>query len=275
MAALTTTAGPQRLAAPPLPREHGSWFMLLVPCAVGLFAAGAPNLPGVLFAFVATAFFLARQPLLLLVRPGQASAFTLWFWLGVWAAGSGLGMLALLTIYHRLLLLPLAGIGLALLLYEVWRASRSPRPDLRTEIIAAIGLASGAPGAYVAVHGVFDLRAAMVWVLSGLYFLAAVYYVNLMLAWVKRNPHTLADRRALGKVTAGIHFAVLAASAAFALVGLAPALTPVAFLPALLKTLNQVWRGGRQTSFKRLGLVEAGQSLLFLALITVAYRFRV
>lgn len=265
---------------PPLPREHGSWFMLLVPCAVGLFAAGTANLPAVLFVLVATAFFLGRQPLLLLVRPRPGTraapeARGLEFWLFVWAALAGLGMAVLLLVYRRLLLLPLAGIGLALLLYEVWRWQRSPRPDLRTEVIAAIGLAAGAPGAYVAARGVFDLQAGMVWVLSALYFLAAVFYVNLMLGWVKRNPQTLAERSDLGEAAVRAHLGVLGASVLLALFGLVPALAPVAFVPALAKTLNQVWRGRRETSFKRLGLVEAVHSLLFLALAAAAYRFRI
>lgn len=264
-----------RIAAPPFPREHGSWFMLLVPCAAGMVAAGQVSLPGALFVLTATAFFLARQPLLLLFRKGRESAQTRWswqFWLAAWGLVTGLGMAALLLRYGRVPLLPLASVGLALLLYEVWRWRRSPRPDLRTELLAALGMASSAPGAYVAEVGVWTQQAAVVWALSALYFTAAVFYVNLMLAWRKQDPRSQGDRWRLGGTTLWAHLTAVAGSLALSLAGEAPLLVPLAYLPALTKALWQVSLGGRQTSFKRLGLMEAAHSLVFLALLAVAYR---
>ncbi len=267
-----TRVSPFPLEPPPLPREHGSWFMLLVPCAAGLVAADGVNLPGLLFALVATAFFLARQPLLLLIRKGQQPRLSWRFWLGTWAAVSGFGLAMLLLVYRRLPLLSISLVGLALLVYEVWRWRRSPRPDLGTELLAAVGMASSAPGAYVAVRGLFDQGAAVVWALSALYFLAAVFYINLMLAWLKRNPQSQRDRWHLGLPTIRAHVAALAAGLVLTLAGWAPLLAPLAFLPALAKTLWQVPFGGRETSFKRLGLIEAAHSLVFLALLLIAYR---
>lgn len=268
-------ATPYRLAAPPLPREHGSWFMLLVPCAAGLVAAGQVSLPGVLFMFAATAFFLARQPLLLLFRKGRESAQTRrsWqFWLGTWSGVTGLSMAALILRYARTPLLPLSLVGLALLLYEVWRWRRSPRPDLRTELLAAVGMASSAPGAYVAEVGVWTQQAAVIWALSAFYFTAAVFYVNLMLVWRKQDPHSQGDRWRLGGSTLWAHVTAVAGGLALTLVGWAPPLAPLAYLPALAKAVQQISFGGRETSFKWLGLMEAAHSLVFLALLAVAYR---
>lgn len=264
---------------PPLPREHGSWFMLLVPCTAGLAVAGRLNLSGLLFLLVATAFFLGRQPLILLAKesrgrqPAPAATATSWrFWLLVWGAASGLGLAVLLFHYRRLALLPVSALGLALLLYEVWRWRHSPRPDLRTEILAAVGLASGAAGAYVAAAGAFEQRAAMAWTLNALYFLAAVFYVNLMLTWLKHDPRTARERWQVGAPTLWAHALAAAVATLLALLGLTPALVPVAFLPSLAKAGWQVWRGGRETNFKRLGLVEAAHSLVFVVLLVAAYK---
>ena len=77
------------LGAPPLPREHGAWVMLLAPLGAGLVAAGPVSpLPAVALVVAAIAAFLTQNAAALLLRPRAPR--TLIPWLGIYV-----GVLAL------------------------------------------------------------------------------------------------------------------------------------------------------------------------------------
>lgn len=72
---------------PPLPKEHGSWAMLIVPLLIGLILAPARHWR-VLVLLVATfAFFLMRYPLATLVKTRKRAKVDkayLWHWAAIY-----------------------------------------------------------------------------------------------------------------------------------------------------------------------------------------------
>jgi hypothetical protein len=73
----------------PLPKEHGSWAMLIVPLLLGLAIAPAWHWRVVILLVAALGFFLIRYPLALLIKtrgrtnPNQAH---LWRWTAVYGS---------------------------------------------------------------------------------------------------------------------------------------------------------------------------------------------
>jgi hypothetical protein len=145
-----------------LPAEHGSWFMLGFPLALGL--GLRPSLPGALLALAAGSAFLARPPLRRVLGglkdAPQRRAAGLFLLL---AAGFGAGALALAG---PRFLLPL-GLSAPLVAFalraDVARAVRS----LSVELVAQTAFAGLAAMLLVAGGATWRL-AAQAWCLAGL-----------------------------------------------------------------------------------------------------------
>ena len=90
-----------------MPREHGSWAVLIAPVLLGLCAAGGANAAAAgLFCLGALGVFLARPALLALLRPAPDPRARKWL-IG-YAAAAAAGFLPLLFVFARWRLLAFA-----------------------------------------------------------------------------------------------------------------------------------------------------------------------
>ena len=258
-----------------LPREHGTWGMLLVPWAIGVGVARRLAWPDLLLLAAMLLFFLAHNQLLVWLRLRLVPASD------PDARARARGLLLLLTAAGGVVLLPvlararpapllalgaLAAVPAAASLYLVYR-----RLDhgLAGQILAPAGLALSAPAAYALARGALDRTGAALWAISFLFFLGAVLYVRLKIDALKRTAALAAPAARLGFAapTLGMELAILAAVLiALRFGGLSP-WTVLAFVPTAAQTLVGVARLDRPARLKRVGILATAHAIAFALLV--------
>ena len=258
-----------------VPTEHGGWSWLSVPFLAGALVgafAGAPaawaGLALILTLLGGLTAYMIRQPATAWarIRSGRGRRADEPLALG-WALGFSavalLCLLGLLALGRNALVLLTPAFLVVLVMYLL--AARSGRAAMRAlsmELTGAVGLALMAPAAYVAVTGVLDSTAWILWGLLALQNATGVLYVRVRLADTHRRP---AERTLL---MAG-HAAALLLVAAGALAGFYHWAAVVPFVGFLARAI-WTFRAQRPVpNVKRFGFTEIGVELLGGALIAL------
>jgi len=184
---MTITSPPQPSAGPAprlkalLPREHGGWFLFLVPVAVGLGVAGQFNGRGDAFVVAALALFCARQPLGMALKSWRgkrtlADLPLLLAWLAVCALLMAATSAYLLVVARLWGLLPLGIVGAGLLALQLWAGSARLARTLWSEVIGAAGLALAAAGAHYAAIGAWTITTPVLWLQMAIVGVGGVPY---------------------------------------------------------------------------------------------------
>jgi hypothetical protein len=164
-----------------LPREHGGWFLFLVPLAVGLGVAWQWNGRALAFVIAALALFLCRQPLDLVLRSLRAKrarsdlpAALAWLAIyGALATVMGGGLLLRDRLWG---LAPLAIVGAGLLALQLWAVAARLARTLWSEVIGTAGLSLAAAGAHYVATGVWSRTAPILWALMAIVGVGGVLY---------------------------------------------------------------------------------------------------
>jgi len=253
-------------AGAPFPREHGAWFMLLVPLALGLTAPERPALPvAALLTAAALAAFLGQDAARRVWRgqrpPGLVG------WLGVWAtlaAGAGVTLLVAQG-SAPLLGLALAGVvafGVELAIERTRKRAWQGASDL----LAAAALALTAPAAVTLGGGDPWGRGLWLWALCVVFFASAVAHVRLLLASARlRRAGAEALRRA-ARPSLAVHalIAVAVVAQAVARRNAAGVALVVAFAPVVARGLATAWRAEPEApNLRAVGMREAVYSTWF------------
>lgn len=262
----------------PIPREHGAWAMLLVPYVVALGAAGWPDLPGLLFLMTALAFFVARQPLFLLVRSVRRredaqTRQSMLGWFTAYAAVGTVGGLGLLVVYGRWGLIVIGVLALLGFLVHLILVTNRQDRSVPGELAIIAALSLSAPGAYYSVTGNADLTAVALWVLNFLYSGSSVFYVKLRVGQIMRTGPlaTPEARRRLSRDTVLYHIALFIAAVGLTWVRVVPVLAPVAFVPLLTKVGLALAGKRPEVNLRQVGHAEVRQAVLFAVLMIAAY----
>ncbi len=264
-----------------LPREHGGWFLFLVPLAVGLGVGGAWNDRGLAFAAAALAFFLARQPLDLALKAQRgkrtrADLPALLAWLAIYGGAAAAAAGALLLRDRLWGLLPLGAVGAGLLALQLWAAAARLARTLWSEVIGAAGLALAAPGAHYAVTGAWSATAFALWALMATIGVGGVLYSRWRLRRRRLAARSGGDElpSAPPRVSVLAHYGI-----ALALVGLLAWLgwTPWAIAPLYVILLARVVWGTRPAArpdrtVLAIGLGEGIATIVSGVWIVAAYR---
>ncbi len=261
--------------APLLPKEHGTWAMLLVPWLVGCGVARRLGWREWLLLVAMTLAFLAHNQLLIWYRlrlvPASAAAARAAAGRRclVLAALGGLAFVPLLAGWRLAWLLALgapagAAVGASL---ELVRRRRDH--TLAGQVLAPLGLALGAPAAHAMARGALDATALALYGLCVLFFLGAVFYVRLKIEALKRSA-------ALATPTARLRFAAwtlaldVAIAAAALVVLLLGGLSPwaiVALAPTAAQAVVGAARLHRPARLRRVGILAAVHSAAFALLV--------
>jgi hypothetical protein len=226
----------------------------------------------------AVGFFLARQPLALLVKTrkrANADKVHFWRWSAIYGGLTVLsgGWLVLGQGLWWLVIMGLAG-GL-LLIFNLWLVSRRQEMSLSGELAGVAGLALGAPMAYYAASGQLDSTAAILGLVNFLYFGGTVFYIKLK---VRRQPRLPAPQRVGERLVAAkacLAYQTIALTSLIILITLrqAPLLSPLALIPATIKTLYGAWRwqDKKSLSLVRLGIIEILHAVAFMTLVLLVF----
>lgn len=251
-----------------LPAEHGGWGFALEPLLLGLLVA--PSLPGLFLSVTTLAAFLARHPLKMamsdrhrgrrLLRTPIAERFAL-----LYMAISVVSFLAAIKTapsYQFLLPLLLASpLALIQLLFDRISRSRALLPELAgstamASIASSIALAYGWPPA--PAFGLWAILAARV--------VPTILYVRVRLKTLHRQEATMGW-------ALSAHVLAIVAACVLAWAKLAPALSIVALLLLLARTLYGFSKYDRQATAKRIGLRELGFGAMTVGAVVLGYYF--
>lgn len=265
-----------------VPREHGTWGLLLFPlisgAIVGYGAGSNASLKAALwFLFTALSAFLIYQPLESLLglsvvktrsQRQQRIAILSVIALAVIATA---GVLELFNLHRGLVLAfgvaALGCFGVRILLGSS-RAMRVPR-----QLIGAIGLSSAAAGAYYAASGRIDRTGLLLWIASWLFAVGQIEYVHLRISAAQARSRGQKLRSSLA--VCFLHLLMIGASITAAFAGFAPFLLALAFVPSVIRVGVWLVRTWRPLGVHILGVSELLQGLLFNILLIGAFLFHI
>lgn len=264
---------------PPLPNEHGSWAMLIVPLLLGLIAAPAWHGRVLLLIVAAFGFYLVRFPLVMLVktrRRARVDRVYLWRWTAIYGALTAIGG-GWLVLGERLWWLAVIGLaGGLLLLFHLWLIARRQEMSITGELSGIFGLALGAPMAYYVASGRLEATAWALWLINVLYFGGTVFYIKLKVRQQPRQPAPDRLSERLIKARACLTYQTVALTIIIVLAAFrqAPLLTPLAFVPVTIKMLWGAWQwqDKKSLSLVRLGVTEIFHAVAFMVLVAIAFR---
>ncbi len=267
------------LNRPPISKEHGSWAMLIVPLLLGTIIAPVWHWRTLLLFVAAVGFFLSRYPLSILVRKrkrDQDKRAYLLRWTAIYAGITALSG-GWLVFAERLWLLALMGvIGALLVAFNLWLIANKKQMSLMGELSGIAGLALGAPMAYYVASGYLDQTAIILWLLNALYFGGTVFYIKLKVRQQPKQPapDKISKRLIRAKACLAYHTTVLILVFALVTLQKAPALTPLAFIPVMVKVFRGAvnWQDKKTLSLVRLGFTELFHSAAFMILVIVAFK---
>jgi hypothetical protein len=264
---------------PPLPKEHGSWAMLITPLLLGLVIAPAWHGRALILVVAALGFFLLRQPLALWVKTRKRATTDkvyLWRWIAIYSGLTVLSGAWLVLAQGLWWLVAMGFLGMVLLLCHLWLVSRRQEMSLVGELMGVAGLALGAPMAYYAASGHLDRGAAILWLINFLYFGGTVFYIKLKVRQQPRlpTPERVSERLVKAKACLAYQTAALTLMIALVTLQWAPLLTPLAFVPVTIKMVYGAWRwqDKRTLSLVRLGVSEIFHAIAFTGLVVLVFR---
>ena len=233
-----------------LPREHGAWGMVVIPCLLG---ATRWSWQVAAIGVAAFFFFLARGPVLAWARawhrgsdPGNSPKLAL-LYLGITLAAG-------VPVYVSTRLLPLVFIGSAgavLLAVNTWQALEREDRTVAGELLAFCGLGLIAPATNCVAVSEWTGYAVLLWVLCVAYFSSAIFYVKMR---VKATvPRFAAEHKRL-RIYAVVYHLSLFASGEYV----------IAFLPVIVRALWYAIRPSPKINLKQIGWTEVVYSIWFL-----------
>jgi hypothetical protein len=261
-----------------LPKEHGTWAMLLVPWLVGIGVGRRAGAPEVLLLVAMLLAFLAQHQLATWLRrrrPGNPDPTSADRARGLGVALLALAALAGIPALARVgpPLLVLGGMAGALAGAALLPVQRRRERALPGQVLAAIALPLGAAAGHAVARGALTPVAWQLWAISALFFLGGVLYVRLKIEALPRKARlsSTSGRLAFAAPTLAMLGGVVALAAAVVAAGPLSAAVLLAFLPVAVQAIAGTLRLDRPAVLKRVGIISTAHSALFaIAVIALA-----
>ncbi len=246
---------------------------LLSGAIVGATTPGTGAIEGLVWIIVAaTTAFLAYQPLEALLGTSPVKARSeeeiqfaaAWSLLMVMISVFGTGMLWMMG---RKQILWFAAVGgLCFGVRFLFGNTRQLR--VAKQLLGALGLTAASAAAYYAVSGHITARSLLLWGATWLFAVAQIEYVQLRMRTANASS---VEKVEVGWKVFAFHGVVFMILLTGVIVGKAPALLPIAFVPAMVRLGLWTAQKPAKIDFHALGFSELFQSTLFTALIVLAF----
>ncbi|MBT5872840.1 MAG: YwiC-like family protein [Candidatus Latescibacteria bacterium] len=266
------------IGRPPIPHEHGAWFMLLIPLSIPFMATDAiPLQPALALLLVALSAFMGQNAFRLASKPRRRPGHL--FWLAIYAIALAIGVTTLIIIfgYHEIILIGTIGFSIYLVAILIGRRSRG-RFDrsITGEVMGVAALALTAPASHLIIHRELSPIAWIIYAVAVIYFISGVVFVNMLLTGA-RVPGVLGSQRKL-KIGAinGAYHTVLLLSATI-LILWTPSWTNVFLLLAFVPVVVRSFHGWATLTTElpalaKVGIREAVYSVWFALFAQAAIR---
>jgi len=263
-----------------VPREHGAWGLLLVPLFTGIVAGFAPQhrvWPLLWFTVAALSLFALRTPVESLLGIGPISARTAD---ERWTAFIGSASLAIVAAaclsalmwkgqYQALLIFGAAGAAALALQGLLKRPGRGTR--MMSQIVGAIGLTSTAPAAYYIGSGNLDSRTCVLWIANWIFAGNQIHFVQLRIHAARAR--TFPEKLTRGKLFLAAQPVLLMALVLASYWHLLPALSSLAFVPAVVRGSRWFFQKPEPLDVKKLGWSEMKHGVTFGLLLALAFLY--
>jgi hypothetical protein len=259
------------------PKEHGAWAVLFVPMIVGAVIADRFSANLILLFISALGFFLAYQPVQILLRNVQKQklpdeklhaakswgpAFLAW----------GAIPSVFLFLQGLWLLVPIGVFALSAFFLNLALTHNRPK-SIASDFAAVVGLTTTGPAASYVITGSLEPEGLIVWLLNVLFFGSSVFYVHMKISAssLKKEVMTGRDKLRVGQHNILYHIALLAAVTTLTSTFETPAVVVAAFVPVSLHALIGTVRLSSRVRFKVLGFLLLGQSLFFAIFLSMTF----
>ena len=265
----TSSISTPQILKPPIPQEHGAWFMLYAPLITVLIGLQAPIQTALLLILTVTGVFLGQHTAILYIRNRAPKGTGLWLF--SYLTAFTIGTVLLLGTYNFLHLIYI-GAPTAIALIWLFIRSRFARKRIdRTfsgEMLAIAGLTLTAPAAAIVATGHLTQTAIGIWGLYVLFFSSSVLYVKMrILAVQKKSGITFKNRLTLGSGLIAYH--ALLSLNIFTFYITNPTLGIflfIGFAPVILRAIiGWITLNNQLPNLKRVGLIESAYTLWFSA----------
>ena len=261
---------------PIIPKEHGSWAVLLVPLVVGTNVSGVSSLSFVLLALSVIAIFLAYLPLemLLGIKFGKSRVseehHAARFW-SIAYLSAGLLFVFPLLLEGYWALVAIAVLGTISFLVSFFLGIGRPR-NVGSDLVAVAGLTLTAPSAYYVITRSLDGHAITLWLLNFLFFGSGIVYVHMKMRAKAMGKSKLGwlERISIGKLNLIYHGVVVTAVFTLASLHLTKFAALFAFVPMIVHAVLGTVRLSQNVRFKTLGYLLLAQSIVFAICLTLA-----
>lgn len=254
-----------------LPREHGTWAMLLVPWAVGcgvgrgFGAKDAILLLATLAAFLAHAqivgwFRLARTPTADVAGLARARTHAVTLAAIALAAGG-----ALVAGWRLVGLVPFGIAGAGMAAAGLTLVHQRQERALPGQILAAVALAFAAPAAHYVARGAVEPAGLALWAVSAAFSLGGVSYVRMKIAAIRLRPQlaSVGARVAFALPAVVVQVGLVAVSLLALRLGGLSAAALAGFVPVAIQAIAGTLTLDRPVVLKRVGLLSTAHSVLF------------
>jgi YwiC-like protein len=282
MATLTTFLQPTnpRVRLLTFPREHGAWGILLVPLISGAvvgFRDPSALIAVALLTIAALMLFCLRTPVESLagtaaMRPQTDSERrAVIFWIVAYTTVAAAALASLLWLERSWNLVFLGAVVGTIFLGQALLKKLGREMRLGAQLIGSLGLTSTAAAAYFVASGRMDSTALVLWAANWLFAANQIHFVQLRI-------HAARAATRAEKLARGRSFLIGEALLLFILLlgwrrGFIPALTTLAFLPALTRGLMWVFSSGATPlEVRRLGKSELAHAIAFGVLLMLSFR---
>ncbi len=266
-----------KIPAPLITKEHGSWAVLFVPIIVNGCVARMWSMDIIFVALASLGAFLSYVPAQILLRhysdiPQRVEKLRqAKFWSAIDACFT-IGFVVPLFLKGFFLLLAFGVVG-AMFFFCNFFLVKHYSKMIATDLIAVAGLSLSGPSAYYVLAGRLDKTALSLYVLNFLFFGCSIFYVHMKIhASAAKNPGMAwREKLSIGKVNLIYHAAVLTVVAVLAAVRFVPIFVVVAFVPMVAHGVYGTLSLSTKVHFKRLGFLLLGQSIVFGILLSYAW----
>ncbi len=261
-----------------LPKEHGSWAILLVPFIIGAKIGGEFEIKTLLFLISVISIFLAYQPATMIAKSklkisneNLKDAIKLFFFSLPFAIIPSF----ILVFYFKLYGLLIFGIiGFVAFLIQLYLAKLNLDKTQGGQLFAMSMLVLTAPSAYYVQSGKFDLILLQLYFLNLIFFGSGIIYVRMKISALatKKDKFNLNEKLFIGRYNIAYHIAILILLIVLFAKGSIGLLIFVGFLPVIIRSIMGTFMLERKVKFKKLGWIETIYSILFAIMMIIEFR---
>jgi hypothetical protein len=264
-----------KIPAPVITKEHGSWAVLLVPIFVSTGVTGMLTMNFFFLALSALAFFLAYTPGHTLLRHyfgshrHQEKVEQAKFWTVTYLV-IGITFTVRLLITGYTLLILFGGLAMISFLGNFFVTRRYSK-SIVSDLLAAAGLTLGGPSAYYVLTGRVDSTALLLYIFNFLFFGCSVFYVHMKIraSGTKKSGMTWVDKISIGKLNLAYHIAIVSLVGTLVALHTTSIFALLAFGPMFVHAVFGTLKLSSKVRFKNLGFLLLAQSVVFGMLLTL------